>query len=341
MKFAPAQARRFASAPDRDTRAALVWGPNRALARDLSEAIARAKVADPNDSYAVTRLGDDELKKDKAKLADALVAQSLLGGVSVVWVRADGEAGAEALLQALADIGAGANVAFLLVEAGDLGSKSKIVAAFDKSPRAASIACYEESDAERAAFLKSALDAARLSMSPDARDLFVANAPLDRALARGEIEKLALFGHDLGRPIDIADLEALSALEAEGALDAASIAALSGKAGAALDALDGLDGVNGVSMLKAMERRLLRLLEARRLVDGGVNPSEVGDRLKPKVFWKERDVFAGHVRRWRLPALLDALDALATAEKRAKTGGAPHIAIAADLYRRVAARANA
>lgn len=341
MKVAPAGARRFLSAPDKSVRAALVYGPNRALVGEAAQTLIKHALGDTDDPFALTRLAEDEIRKDKARLSDALSAQSLLGGPSVVWLRVDGDAQHETVIDALKIIESGEGAAWLVVEGGELNTKGKTVAAFENAKSAASIAFYEESDAERASFLKALIESERIPMSADAREIFIAHAPSDRALARGELEKISLFAHGLGRNVEPDDLAALAAVEAEGEMDDATNAAASGRVAIALDMLDRLDSTNGVSLLKALQRKMLRLLEARTLVDGGVAPNDAGDRLKPKVFWKERDLFASQVRMWTTPRVLAALDVLWAAELRSKTAGAPQDVIAAGAFKRVAEIAGA
>ncbi len=336
MKLAAAAARRFVAAPDAGVRAALLYGPNRAVVSEYAKALAAFALGGGDDPFAITRLGEDEIRKDKARLDEALTAQSLLGGATVVWARVENESANDAILPALAAIDAGQSTAWFIIEGGELSGKGKLVAAFEGAKRAVAIACYEESEAERAAFLRQLIDAERVPMSNDARELFIAEAHADRAIMRGELEKIALYAHDLGRPVEPHDLAALSAVEAESALDDATGAATAGDPARALNALDRLEATGGISLLKALERRLLRLLEARTLVDNGVSPAEAGDRLKPKVFWKDREAFAGQVRLWSAPRLLDALNVLWAAELRAKSAGSPQEAIAEAAYRRVA-----
>lgn len=336
MKLAAAAARRFLAAPAEDVRAILVYGPNRALVGEYAKVLVDHGLGGSDDPFALTRLNEDEVRKDKARLDEALHAQSLLGGPSVVWLRVDTDNASDAVLHALPDFEAGKAQAYFVIEGGELNSKGKLVAAFEGAKAAVAIACYEETDGERAAFLRQLIDAERLNMTPDAREAFLQGAPSDRALARGELEKVLLFAHELGRPVDVADLAALAAVEAEGEIDEATNAATSGRVNVTLDRLDRLSGTGGITLIKALERRLLRLLEARTMVEDGVSAADAGDRLKPRVFWKEREAFAGQVRLWTTPRLLEALKVLWTAELRSKTAGAPQDLIAAAAYRRVA-----
>ena len=72
------------------------------------------------------------------------------------------------------------------------------------------------------------------------------------------------------------------------------------------------------------------------MMDQGAGAEDAVARLRPPVFWKERDAVASQARLWTAKKLSAAYDALWTAEMRAKTAGAPQELIAADAYRSVA-----
>jgi DNA polymerase-3 subunit delta len=331
-----ASIRRFLDKPDKNVRAALLYGPNESFAREAAEKLAAWALGKSDDPYAITKLGEDEIKRDSARLADALAAQSLLGGPTIVWARISGKSADEAILDALASIERGEPSGFLIVEAGDIGGAGEIVKKFGAASNAAVIAFYEETDAERATFAKSLAKELGLSFDRDAEDFFLSALPADRGLARQEIEKLALFAHNLSRALNLEDLEALMAAEAESALDAASLAAAQGKAALAVESLARIDALSGVSALRALLRRLHQLRDARVMIDQGASPEDAVAKLRPPVFWKERDAVASQARLWTAKKLNAAYDVLWTAEMRSKTAGAPQELIAADAYRSVA-----
>ncbi|MBP6690313.1 MAG: hypothetical protein KA153_10000, partial [Hyphomonadaceae bacterium] len=262
--------------------------------------------------------------------------QSLLGGPTIVWARISGKGADESILEALASIERGEPNGYLIVEAGDLGGSAELVKKFGAATHASVIAFYEETDAERAVYAKALAKELSITFDRDAEDYFVATLPNDRGLARQEIEKLALYVHNLGRNVSVEDLEALMAAEAESALDAASLAAAQGKAAQAVESLARIDALSGVSALRALLRRLHQLREARNLIDGGMSSDEAIGKLRPPVFWKERDAVAAQARLWTSRKLNAAYDVLWTAEMRSKTAGAPQELIAADAYRGVA-----
>lgn len=336
MKIQGASIRRFIDKPDKAVRAVLLYGPNESFSHEAAQKLAAWAVGKSDDPYAVTKLGDDDIKKDAARLIDALSAQSLLGGPTVVWARIAGKGADAAIVDALAGFERDEPLGYLIVEAGDLGSTAELVKKFTAAKNAAVIAFYEETDAERAQHARALAKDMGISFDRDAEDVFLSALPADRGLATKEIEKLALYAHGLGRAITTPDLEALMTDEGESALDAASLAAAQGKAAQAVEALARIDALSGISALRALLRRLHQLREARLLMDGGMSATDAIGKLRPPVFWKERDAVAAQARLWSGKKLNAAFDVLWSAELRSKTAGAPQELIAADAYRSVA-----
>ena len=336
MKVSGAAIRRFLEKPDKNLRAALLFGPNASLIHEAAERLTAWALKGSDDPYAVTKLGEDEIKRDGARLADALVAQSLLGGPTLVWARIDGKGADAAILEALQGLERGEPGGFLLVEGGDLGGSSELVKSFNNAANAAGLVFYEETEAERAQFVREYAHALGLSLGREALERLLVALPSDRGLARSEIEKLALYGEGLGRPISSDDIDALLVDESEGALDAASMDAVSGRAARAVEALARIDGLSGVSAIRALERRMLQLQDARAMMDDGLGAADAVTKLRPPVFWKERDAFAAQARAWTAKRLSAAFDLLWAAEIRCKQAGAPQALIAADAFRGVA-----
>lgn len=331
-----ASIKRFLEKPDKHIRAVLLYGPNESFAHEAAQRLAAWALGKSDDPYAVTKLGEDEIKRDSAKLGDALAAQSLLGGPTIVWARISGKGADDSILAALKVIENNGPSGFLIIEAGDLGGTADLVKKFGAATNAAVIAFYEETEAERASYAKALAKELGVAFDRDAEDYFLSALPADRGLARQEIEKLATYAHNLGRNVSVEDLEALMAAEAESALDAASLAAAQGKAALAVESLARIDALSGVSALRALLRRLHQLRDARLLIDGGTSPEEAVAKLRPPVFWKERDTVASQARLWTSKKLNAAYDVMWTAEMRSKTAGAPQELIAADAYRSVA-----
>src|SRR5215475_9912775 len=114
MKISGVAVRRFLDAPDKSTRAVLLYGPNESFVHEASQRLARWALGGSDDPYAITKLGEDEIRKDAARLGDALAAQSLLGGPSVVWARISGKSADDSISDGLDAIEAGEPAGFLI-----------------------------------------------------------------------------------------------------------------------------------------------------------------------------------------------------------------------------------
>jgi len=80
----------------------------------------------------------------------------------------------------------------------------------------------------------------------------------------------------------------------------------------------------------------MRLIDVRARVDAAAALQDAMSKLRPPVFWKERDAFMAQTRAWSARALMAALDVCWEAEVTMKRAGAPHELLAADAFRRVA-----
>jgi len=336
LKLTGAGARRFSEKPDLRAGAALLHGPNRGLIAQASAAIIRAATGGEKDPFAVTRLTDDDLKADRAALMDALCAQSLLGDARLVRVRLDGDAASASVVEALRALEGGQAGHFLLVEAYGTASGSALVKAFEGSARAVSIAFYEDAAGDLDAYAADLFKALKTEVSPEALRTLRDAASSDRALLRQEIEKLALYAHGLGRPLSAADVDALIGDSASAAMDAAARHAMDGAGALAAEALGSMETIGAISALKVLERRLLRIAEARSFADGGMGPLAAVKALKPPVFWKDQDVMAEQLGRWTRAGLSRALDLVWRCEIACKRAGVPQDLLVAHCYREVA-----
>lgn len=338
MKLAGSAAQKFLRSPDPDVRCALLYGPNRSRVADATAALIAKLLGAKFDDFSLTKLTDDDIRRDKARLMDELAAQGLLGpaGPRVVRVRADGDSAADSLVAAAEALHGGAPAAaFLLVEGGDLAARSRIRAIFEKLNTAAAIAFYDDEPGDLANFAEALCREAKLDLAPGALEAALAALPNDRGVVRAEVEKLALFAHGLGRPVSLEEVLALASGEAEAALDDATRAALQGDAAHAVEALARGDA-GGVSALKALERRMMRLMEAQALIGGGMPAGEALGKLKPPVFFKEKDATLAQLRVWSAGRLDAGLNLLWEAQRSAMQGGAPQDLIAAGAFRAVA-----
>ena len=209
MPLKPVQIENFLRTPPKDLRGALFFGPEVSLVHERASALARTYLGKNSDPMSVVELTGDDIVSDPARLPDEAAQIPMFGGRRVIRVNGATESAASIFTSVLANT---AGDALIVVEAGDIGAKAKLVGVFDSSPRAASIACYEESADSAALFLQGEFTRQNISASVEIVQELAARLGTDRSILRVEVEKLALYlgasGNAAAKPVSIADLDA-------------------------------------------------------------------------------------------------------------------------------------
>lgn len=290
-------------------RAVLLYGDDAGLVRERAEALVRAVLGGRmDDPFRLAELTRDEAARPGA-LAGEAAALAMTGGRRVVRLREATDAHAAPLKDALA----GRGEALLVLEAGELTTRSKLRSLAEADGAVAAIACYRERGEELAATLGRMLKEQGVQADASALSWLAGRLGEDRMQTRREVEKLALYVGAGGR----VDEEAALACGAEGAaldLDEALMAATAGDATTADRALGAAfaEGASPVAVLRAALRHVQRLHEAA--VAGGD-----ASVLRPPVFFRHKPAFERALRLWSPAALEAAGTALLDAEKRTKT----------------------
>ncbi|NWG47162.1 MAG: DNA polymerase III subunit delta, partial [Alphaproteobacteria bacterium] len=214
MRIGPAGVEAFLAAPPEAIAAVLLHGPDAALVLERAQALARAIVPDPRDAFRRADLTEAELRADPARLADEYAALSLMGGRRVIRIRDVTETGKSLLGPFLEEVEAGtlAGDNLVILEAGELRKDSALLALFEDARRAASLACRPDGPAELGGLVDVWARTNALAVDGDVRALLAEALAGDRARARGELEKLALYvgpGGAVPRPVTLADVQAV------------------------------------------------------------------------------------------------------------------------------------
>lgn len=114
----------------------------------------------------------------------------MFGGVRIIHLRNAGRVPAAVFDTTFADTLVSAAI---ILEAGELKNGAPLRALAEKSPNVAAIPCYADSIQHIQRLIAEGLSGHGLAITPDARDLLTHALGSDRALSRGEIEKLALY----------------------------------------------------------------------------------------------------------------------------------------------------
>lgn len=307
------QANAFLKSPDPRLSAILFFGSDLGLVSERASSLARAMAQREDPAGEIIRLDDADLDNDPDRLVVELMTMPMFGGRKIVRVAAGRRINANALRPLLEGP---AIAAVLIVEAGNLKPDEGLRPLFEKSAAAAAIACYGDEAQDLEVMVRQILDATGLKIAPDARDLLVSRLGADRALSRGEVEKLALYAHGKTE-IDVDDVEAIVRDASEQSMDRIVTAAASGDAARAVgEFIRSLAaGESAQGIIIATQRYFHRLHRTRAAVDQGRTLDDALRGLRPPLHFRQKDTFSAQLRMWSTPRLDTALSTIASAAK--------------------------
>ncbi len=309
MKLSAARIRRFLQAPDPAIHVVLIYGPDHGLVRERADAIEAAHLGEVAGPFSQTLLNAADLKSDNALLQDSICAQSLGGGERIVRLKTSADQSAKAVKGLLSSLSEKALVpaALLLIEAGDLSPRSQLRKTVEQENHlAVAIACYAPGPGD---LRQLALDEAKsnaLNFDQGALEHLVERLPADRAIARSEIEKLVLYAlNNKGGTIGVNDINAIITDAGDSNLDAFALAVADGDAAQA-DRLLGhavLAGQSPIALLRALQRHVLRLYEAKAISENRGDVKAAMASLRPPVFFARQARFSAQLNEWPLKTL--------------------------------------
>ena len=329
MKLRGRQIEAFLTRPDPAVGAVLLYGPDAGLVRERADRLTQVVAGDIADPFRISELAAAVLRDDPARLADEASALTFGGGRRVVRLRDAGDSLAGPLRDFLRGPPA---PALLLVEAGELASRSKLRELFESARNAAALPCYRDEGQDLGQFVEGELRRHGLRIAPDALDYLIGNLGNDRAITRAELEKLILYmgaGPGLetagAARVELADAVACVGANAALFLDDLAFAVADGN----LPELERTfpvclaEGGSGVAILRAVARHFLRIHSVRATMADGTPRERAMKTLRPPVFFKVVDRFHRQLDRWAEPDLATVLDRLTAAERACKRTGAP------------------
>ena len=337
MKIPPGRAEAFLKSPDAGIRAVLIYGPDAGLVRERADRLARSVVADDRDPFRISELSCADLAGDPPRLNDEAAALCLTGGRRVVRVRDADDRLGDAFQQFLADP---PGDALVVVEAGELGARSKLRAAFEAAKTGGALPCYVEEGAALVGAVRAAMAERGLMADSDAARTLAALLGPDRMLLRSEVEKLALY---LGerRTVTEDDVLACGAEAAATSIDEAVDACLAGDGRATDMALGRLaaEGVAPVRVLRALATHLAKLEAVHARAVAGEDPVQAA--ASQRIFFKRQPAFRAQLRVWRGARLARGLARAIEAEMRCKETGQPDRLVCERTFMDLAAGARA
>lgn len=335
MKLSARDATRYFSKPDPERAGILIYGPDAMrIALKRQELIAALIGPEGEAEMRLTRIAGGDLRKDPARLVDAIKEISFFPGPRVAFVESANDTAATSVLAALEDWKRGD--AQIVVTAGQLKASSKIRKAFETHANAYAAGIYNdpptreeiEADLNRAGLTK---------IDPEAMtDLANLARELDPGDFRQTLEKLSLYKLSDDLAVSSDDVAACAPVSTEAALDDILNIVAEGRPqeiGPVLRKLQA-QGVNPVLLIISATRHFRALYTAA--ADPGGASAGIA-RMRPPIFGPRRERMLRQASGWGAPKLEQALTGLTDTDLtlRSASQRAPDMALVERLFLRL------
>ena len=327
MKLSARDAGRYFAKPEADRTGILIYGPDTMrIALKRQELVAALIGPAGEEEMRLARIPAGDLRKDPARLGDAIKEVSFFPGPRVAFVEDANDTAAPAILAALEDWVPGD--AQIVVTAGQLKASSKIRKAFEGHPNAYAVGLYNDPPTREEIEADLARSGLR-EISPDAMtDLSNLARDLEPGDFRQTLEKLALYKHGDPEPVSSADIVACAPVSTEAVLDDVLNITAEGRApelGPVLRKLQA-QGVNPVALCIGATRHFRALYTAAS--DPGGASAGIA-RMRPPIFGPRRDRMLRQAQGWGAAKLEQALTILTDTDLQLRSAGqsAPAMAL--------------
>lgn len=308
MKLSPRDAAAYFAKPDPRRAGLLIHGEDAMRVALRRQQVILALIGPSGEAeMRLDRIAAAELRRDGARLSDAVKSSGFFPGQRVAFVEDAGDGLAEVIGAVLSDWREGD--AAIVVTAGALSARSALRKLFEGHPNALSAAIYD--DPPSRAEIEASLRAAGLTdIRPEA---MAAINDLARDLDPGDfrqfLEKIALYKLGDASGLTPDDVAACAPASTEAEVDDLLHAVAEARAAAIGPLLRRLEaqGVLPVTLCIGAERHFRTLHSAASDPKGAASGIT---RSRPPVHWKHRDRMQRQAERWGVARLEQALGML-------------------------------
>ncbi len=306
---------RYLARPNVDHFLFLVFGSDQGLVFERGQKLVRAAIGDDRQSMQQIDLVGDLISADPLILVDEANAIGLFGGNRRA-IRI--QTGTKSILPALELLALAPPADCIIVlQAGELKRDAPLRKWVEKQSFAASIECRADDTKDVQRLIDAELQAANISIAPDAREALGAMLGEDRLSTRCELSKLALFVHGQSR-VTIEHINEILHDASALSTDAALSAVFSGRPALAMELVNRAlhSGVDIQMLLAAALRYAIALHRGRAEIDNGASfEDNLQMLLRQFSGYSRKAEIASHLKQISLVRLDQIVAALSTAVK--------------------------
>jgi DNA polymerase III subunit delta len=281
----------------------LIHGSDRGAVFDLCQSVI-AKVTGGKSELDVIRLS--EAQRDR--LYTEFSSLSMFGGRQVIWFAASGDNSVKAF-EPILDSNSPGNL--VLIDSDSLTKASKLRKLCEGSPRAVSIAIYEESAHELRMRLGQRIKEAGFAIADEAMELLMELVSHERSVGNSEVEKLALYAHGK-ETIDADDVRAVCGDGYDASMDDLLDSVFEGNMADADRFAAILDMSGSGNVLGSALTHVTRLQTMAGQMAKGQSPDHVVKLPANGIFFRRQPAVSHQLKLWSLELLLEAQDKIAS-----------------------------
>lgn len=304
-----AQADSFVLRPDPAYSVYLLYGPDSGLVSERASMLSGNFGVDASDPMAVLRLDADAACAEPGRLVDETRSIGMFGGKRIIRVSGSTRRNLADAVRPVLEFPS--DECRVIIEAGDLKKDSALRKLVERSSVGVAIPCFPDGERELDNLINLELQAARMAMDADARQLLKGSLGSDRRLSRGEISKLALYCLGQER-ITIADVEAIVGESSAAELDEVVDSAITGKIEFLESELARVLARSSADLPLIWAMRHFHMLQLARfrMERHGATADAVIAAIRPPVNFKRRPAIQRGLQIWNVASITRALTRL-------------------------------
>ncbi len=209
----------------------------------------------------------------------------------------------------------------LLVQESILPKSSKLRKFFESHKIFHSIACYDDDIKINMQTIENFSKTNSIKLNRDVKEYLVQVLGVDRMININELEKIVLFCNDKTEAPDLNDIKELLNDTSSNTFQIMNDAIMFGETSKSSKIIYKLisEGINPISIIRSLSVHLKRVKSVNIEIKKGKNFEDAIQKLRPPVFWKDKNNFRSHCMKWNLRRLDRVLSKLLDAEITCKT----------------------
>lgn len=293
----------------------LLYGPNEGLIRD--NCIKVKKLFNKAGAEMVNFVGKS-ISEEPENLIDEIKTISMFSEQKIITIENPIDKNIELFEDAFTSL---PENLLIIVVAGNLSKNSKIRKFFEGSKILLACAHYEDDLKSKSQQIQDLEKNINKVLNKDIKTYLSQNLSSDRMISFNEIDKLTLLYSSNNRTPELSDIKLIFNDNSETGLNKISQNVLSGQTNKLVINLNRLfsEGVSPVAVIRNMLNYVERIQKTQITLKRTNNFEEAIKTLKPPVFWKDKDIFQLHCKKWPIRDTINNFNILVNAELSCKS----------------------